>query len=55
VSVREKRDILAPFRAALNGIVYTFKTQRHLRFQMYLVLVALLVGLFAKSLLSCLF
>lgn len=46
MSVREKRDILGPFRAALNGIVHTFKTQRHLRFQMYLVLVALLVGLF---------
>lgn len=46
MNVTGKKDILGPFRAAMNGIVYTFKTQRHLRFQMYLVLVALLVGMF---------
>jgi len=46
MDVSGKRDILAPFRAALNGIVYTFKNESHLRFQMYIVLVPLPVVIF---------
>ena len=38
------KDMLKPFRVAMDGIAYTFKTQRHMRFHLYMVLVAILVG-----------
>jgi len=38
------KDVLGPFRAALAGIAYTFRTQRHMRFHLYTVLVVILLG-----------
>lgn len=40
------KDLLAPFRVALNGLVYTFRTQRHMRFHLYVVFAVVLVGIF---------
>jgi diacylglycerol kinase (ATP) len=45
VSVARKRDFVAPFRVALGGLVHTFKTQRHMRFHMYVVLVVVMLGI----------
>ncbi|MBZ0214190.1 MAG: diacylglycerol kinase, partial [Nitrospirae bacterium] len=39
------RDIFGPFRVAISGLVYTFRTQRHMRFHVYMVLVITLLGL----------
>lgn len=39
-------NIIAPFRTALAGLIYTFKTQRHMRFHLYVVLVVMIMGLF---------
>lgn len=41
-----KRDLIGPFRVAINGLVYTFRTQRHMRFHLYVVLVVMLLGVF---------
>jgi diacylglycerol kinase (ATP) len=46
VSEFRAKEALAPFQAALAGIAYTFKTQRHMRFHLYTVLVVLLVGIY---------
>jgi len=40
------RDFLKPFTTALGGIVYAFKTQRHMRIHLYTVVVILLIGFF---------
>lgn len=40
--------IFAPFKVAMNGIVFTFKTQRHMRFHLYVVFIVLLLGLFVN-------
>ena len=45
VSVTRKRDIVGPFRVALGGLVYTFKTQRHMRFHLYVVLIVVMLGI----------
>ncbi len=45
MSVARKRDILGPFKVAVSGLVYTFKTQRHMRFHLYVVLAVTLMGL----------
>lgn len=45
MSVTRKRDLVGPFRVALGGLVYTFKTQRHMRFHLYVVLVVVLLGI----------
>jgi len=45
VNQPRKRDIVAPFRAALAGLVYTFKTQRHMRFHLYVVLIVVMLGI----------
>jgi diacylglycerol kinase (ATP) len=45
VSATPKKDLLQPFRVALNGVVYTFKTQRHMRVHLYVVLVVILLGM----------
>lgn len=37
-------NLLEPFKVALNGIIFTFKTQRHMRFHLYVVLVVVLLG-----------
>lgn len=41
---RKPRDLFGPFRVAVNGIVFTFKTQRHMRFHLYMVVVVVLLG-----------
>jgi diacylglycerol kinase (ATP) len=43
---RNVLDLVEPFRIAMSGIVYTFKTQRHMRFHLYVVLVVIVLGLF---------
>lgn len=45
MSVTRKRDIVGPFRVALGGLVYTFKTQRHMRFHLYVVLIVVMLGI----------
>jgi diacylglycerol kinase (ATP) len=40
------RDFLGPFKVAINGLVYTFRTQRHMRFHLYVVLAVMLMGIF---------
>jgi diacylglycerol kinase (ATP) len=45
MSASRKKDILEPFRVALNGVVYTFRTQRHMRLHLYVVLVVILLGM----------
>jgi diacylglycerol kinase (ATP) len=42
----ERRNVFEPFRVALNGIIFTFKTQRHMRFHLYVVLAVVVMGLF---------
>jgi diacylglycerol kinase (ATP) len=43
-----RRNIYEPFRVALNGVVMTFKTQRHMRFHLYVVFVVVMLGLFVN-------
>ncbi len=42
------RNPIEPFRVALNGIIFTFKTQRHMRFHLYVVFVVMLLGIFVN-------
>jgi diacylglycerol kinase (ATP) len=42
-------DYIGPFRVAMNGVVHTFKTQRHMRIHLYVTLTVLL-GAFALNL-----
>lgn len=53
------RDIIAPFRVAVAGIVYTFRTQRHMRVHLYVTLVtvlgAILLNLRIREILVLLF
>lgn len=41
-----RTDLLGPFKVAINGLVYTFRTQRHMRFHLYVVMIVLLLGIF---------
>ncbi|MCX7799999.1 MAG: diacylglycerol kinase [Fimbriimonadales bacterium] len=41
-----QRDLVGPFKVALRGLVYTFRTQRHMRFHIYVVLTVVLLGIF---------
>lgn len=43
--ISKPKDLLAPFKTALAGLVYTFRTQRHMRFHVYVVFVVTLMGL----------
>jgi len=43
--LERNRDFLAPFKTALSGLVYTFKTQRHMRFHLYVVSIVLILGI----------
>ncbi len=45
MSATRKRDLVGPFRVALGGLVYTFKTQRHMRFHLYVVLIVVMLGI----------
>ena len=38
-------NLIQPFKVALNGIVFTFKTQRHMRFHLFVVLIVVLLGI----------
>jgi len=40
----KRPDILVPFKNAFSGVVYTFRTQRHMRFHIYVVIIVLLLG-----------
>jgi len=42
--IRRARDLFGPFKVAMSGLVYTFKTQRHMRFHLFVVLVVTLLG-----------
>lgn len=46
MSLSRQRDIIGPFRSAISGIVYTFRTQRHMRVHIYVVLIVTLIGVF---------
>jgi diacylglycerol kinase (ATP) len=46
MSLRTKRDFLGPVKIAVSGMVFTFKTQRHMRFHLYVVLIVMLLGIF---------
>jgi diacylglycerol kinase (ATP) len=48
VSGLGKKDLTAPFRVAMSGLVFTFKTQRHMRFHLYVVLTVVLLGMFVN-------
>ncbi len=39
------KDIIGPFRIAMSGLVYTFRTQRHMRIHIYVTLIAVLGAL----------
>ncbi|MBS1716511.1 MAG: diacylglycerol kinase [Armatimonadetes bacterium] len=41
-------DIIEPFQKALGGLVFTFKTQRHMRFHIYTVAVVLMLGVYMQ-------
>jgi diacylglycerol kinase (ATP) len=40
------KDFFGPFKVAIQGLVYTFRTQRHMRFHLYVVLAVMLIGIF---------
>jgi len=42
----KKRDTMKSFRVAFNGLVYTFRTQRHMRIHLYVVVIVILLGMF---------
>lgn len=44
--LRNPLDYIEPFRIAMNGIVYTFRTQRHMRFHLFVVMVVIVLGMF---------
>lgn len=48
MSLTRKKSVLEPFRVAISGLVYTFKTQRHMRFHLYVVLFVMVLGLFTN-------
>lgn len=42
------KDIIGPFRVAYNGIVHTFRTQRHMRVHLYVTLIVVLGAMMLK-------
>lgn len=40
------RNILKPFTTAVGGVVYAFRTQRHMRVHLYTVVIIILIGFF---------
>ncbi len=42
---RSPMHLVEPFKVAMNGMVYTFRTQRHMRMHLYVVLVVVLIGI----------
>jgi diacylglycerol kinase (ATP) len=47
-SMSGRRNTFEPFRVAMNGVIFTFKTQRHMRFHLYVVFVIVILGLFVN-------
>ncbi len=45
LSVAKKPNIIDPFKVAWNGLVHTFRTQRHMRFHIYVVMIVMLLGI----------
>jgi diacylglycerol kinase (ATP) len=45
MSQRRSANFIEPFRVAMNGIIYTFRTQRHMRFHLYVVIIVVLLGI----------
>lgn len=43
-----QRDLMGPFKVAFNGIVHTFRTQRHMRIHLYVTMLTVLAALFFK-------
>ncbi|MBS1724926.1 MAG: diacylglycerol kinase [Armatimonadetes bacterium] len=39
------RDIIGPFRVAFEGIIHTFRTQRHMRIHLYVTMIVILGAL----------
>jgi diacylglycerol kinase (ATP) len=46
MSVQRRTTPFEPFRVATRGLVYTFRTQRHMRFHLYVVLAVTILGVF---------
>ncbi len=42
--IRRAGHLFLPFKVAMQGLVYSFKTQRHMRFHLYVVLIVTLLG-----------
>lgn len=42
----QRRQVAQPFRVAFNGIVHTFRTQRHMRIHLYVTIVVILAAFF---------
>jgi len=40
------RNLIKPFVTAMSGVVYAFKTQRHMRFHLYAVVLIILLGIY---------
>ncbi|HEY3779536.1 MAG TPA: diacylglycerol kinase [Fimbriimonadaceae bacterium] len=43
--IQKEKDFLGPFKTAISGLVYTFRTQRHMRFHLYVVFIVCVLGL----------
>lgn len=41
---QRKKNWLEPFRVAISGVALTFRTQRHMRFHLYVVIVVLILA-----------
>jgi diacylglycerol kinase (ATP) len=48
MSGKGRIDFIKPFKVAMRGIIFTFKTQRHMRFHLYAVLLVVLLGIFVN-------
>lgn len=46
MSVEKRQSPLEPFRVAMRGLIYTFRTQRHMRVHLYVVLTVTILGMF---------
>ncbi|MBX3112467.1 MAG: diacylglycerol kinase [Fimbriimonadaceae bacterium] len=45
---KPRRDVVTPFRVAFNGIIHTFRTQRHMRVHLYVTLVTVIGALILR-------
>ncbi len=42
------KNLFGPFQVAMNGLIYTFRTQRHMRFHLYTVMIVMMLGIFVN-------